>query len=368
MKKQSDDTKSVPSDKLYSKLVGRKILVFFACLVVLTISVVVACSLGAGVYRPVDDVFRAIIQRVFLFLDIRASGFTYRVVWILTLRSTLMAIVAGAGLAGCGVMMQGVLRNPMVSPFTVGVSSGATLGASIAIILGVSLVGSGRYVIIANAFIFSMITSFLIIGFGRLRGVTPESFILVGIALMYFFSAFTSFLQLIAEEGELMAVVHWIFGSVSVAWDEVLLVLAITLVCLPFMMKYCWDLNAMAVGGDEVAISLGVNPGRVRMTSMTLVALITASITCFTGIIGFVGLVAPHIARMIIGEDHRFLLPCSCIIGAILVVAAYTVGNSIGPFIFENSALVIPVGTIMSFIGGPFFLFLLLTKRRRYWG
>jgi len=355
------EKKSLPYSELYSKLTAKKILFIFACLVALIILVPVSASFGS-VHLEINDVFHAIVARIFPFSGIKSSKLASVIIWRLRLRWVTMAMAAGAGLAICGAVMQGALRNPLVSPFTLGVSSGATLGASLAIILGISFVGSGRYFIVANAFIFSMITSFLIIGFGRLRGTTPESFILVGIALTYSFSAVTSILQYFAEEGDLMAVTHWLFGSVMrTSWEDIMLVSAVMLMCLPFLMKYCWDLNAMVLGGDEVAISLGVNPARVRTVSMMLVALITASITSFTGIIGFVGLVAPHIARLVIGGDHRFLLPCSGVLGAIMVVVANVIGRSIMP------PAVLPEGIVMSSIGGPFFLYLLLMKRRRHW-
>jgi len=355
------EKKGLPHSEFYSKFTVRKALFIFVCFIVLIFLVPVAVSFGS-VHLGINDVSHAIIAKIFPFSGVKSSELASIIVWRLRLRWVTMAMVAGAGLAICGAVMQGALRNPMVSPFTVGVSSGATLGVSLAIILGISFVGGGRYLIVINAFIFSMLASLLIIGFGRLRGTTPESFILVGIALTYSYSAVTSFLQYFAEEGDLMAVVHWIFGSVMRAsWEDIMLVSAIMLICLPFLMKYCWDLNAMALGGDEVAISLGVNPARVRMMSMILAALITASITSFTGIIGFVGLVAPHIARLVIGGDHRFLLPCSGVIGAIMVVAANVIGRSIMP------PAVLPVGIVMSSIGGPFFLYLLLVKRRRYW-
>jgi len=357
---QQAETESLPCSKLYSKLAARKILFFLVCLVVLVILVPVSASFGS-VHLEVNDVFHAIIARIFPFSGVKSSELASVIVWRLRLRWVTMAMVAGAGLSICGAVMQGALQNPLVSPFTLGVSSGATLGASLAIILGIGFVGSGRYFIVANSFVFSMITSLLIIGFGRLRGTTPEAFILVGIALTYSFSAITSFLQYFAEEGDLMAVAHWIFGSVMRAsWEDIMLVSATMLICLPLLMKFSWDLNAMTLG-DEVAISLGVNPARVRIACMILVALVTASITSFTGIIGFVGLVAPHVARLVIGGDYRLLIPCSCVLGAIMVVTANIIGRSIMP------PTVLPVGIVMSSIGGPFFLYLLLKKRRRYW-
>ncbi len=333
----------------------------FASFILLVVLVLVATSLG-GADLIIRDVVYTIIDKIFPFSNVKISSIASVIVWHLRLPRIVMGIIAGAGLAIAGAVMQGVLRNPLVSPFTVGVSSGATLGASIAMILGFSLVGSETYIVIANAFLFAMGTAFLILGIGRLRGITPESFILVGISLMYFFGAITGFLQYIATEGELAEVIHWTFGTLTGSnWKNILIVLIIMLTCFPFLIRHSWDLNAMASGGDEVATTLGVNCGRVRIVCMVLSALITASIICFTGIIGFVCLVAPHITRLIIGGDHRFLLPCSGIIGAILLLIADTVGRTI------VSPVIIPVGIVISFIGAPFFFYLLMTRRRQYW-
>ena len=349
------------TNEAYSKFTARRVLFIFASLALLAVVALVATSLG-GATLAVSDVVRAIIARIFSSSGVESSSTASVIVWHLRLPRIAMGIIAGAGLAIAGATMQGVLRNPLVSAFTVGVSSGATLGASIAIILGFNLVGGGKYVVIASAFFFAMGVSFLILGIGRLRGITPESFILVGIALMYFFGAITSFLQYIATEGELAEVVHWMFGTLTgSSWENIGIVLAITLVCLPLLMRYSWDLNAMASGGDEVATTLGVNCAWVRMICMLLAALVTASIISFTGIIGFVCLVAPHITRLSIGGDHRFLLPGSCIIGAILLLVADTIGRTV------ISPTIVPVGIVISFIGAPFFFYLLMTRRRQYW-
>jgi iron complex transport system permease protein len=359
--KSEVEQKSLPPGELYSRFTGRKALFILASLALLAVVALVATSLG-GASLGIGDVFRAVIAGPPSGVESNPVDLDRVIVWHLRLPRIVMGIIAGAGLAIAGAAMQGVLRNPLVSPFTLGVSSGATLGASIAIILGFSLVGSGRYVVIANAFVFAMGTSLLILAIGRLRGITPESFILVGIALMYFFGAFTSFLQYVATEGELAEVVHWAFGSLTGSkWGNIGIVSAIMLGCLPWLLKYSWDLNAMAQGGDEVAQSLGVNCGRVRVISMTLAALVTATIICFTGIIGFVCLVAPHITRLLIGGDHRFLLPCSCVLGAALLLAADAIGRTV------ISPTIIPVGIVISFIGAPFFFYLLMTRRRQYW-
>ena len=358
--KKAEKVSGLPPSELYSRFTRRKALFIFACLVLLVVVALVATSLG-GASLGIGDVFHAVITGPPNGTE-SPVDLDRVIVWYLRLPRIVMGIIAGAGLAIAGAAMQGALGNPLVSPFTVGVSSGATLGASIAIVLGFSLVGTARYVVIGNAFVFAMGTALLILAIGRLRGITPESFILVGIALMYFFSAFTALLQYIASEGELAKVVHWAFGSLTgSSWGNIGIVSVVMLFCLPLLLKYSWDLNAMAQGGDEVAKSLGVNCGRVRVMSMTLATLVTASIICFTGIIGFVGLVAPHITRLLIGGDHRYLLPASAVLGAVLLLVADAIGRTI------ISPTIIPVGIVISFIGAPFFFYLLMTRRRQYW-
>ena len=348
-------------EEKYSRFTARKKFFILSCIVVLFVMALVAATLGSAEMK-VLDILRTIAARIFHFSGVESSHLNNVIIWHLRLPRIVMAIVAGAGLAVAGAAMQGVLRNPLVSPFTVGVSSGAALGASVAIILGASLVGGTKYMVIINAFFFALGAVLLILGIGRLRGITPESFILVGIALMYFFGAATSCLQYIATKEDLHAVTHWLFGTLNgSSWQNILIVLCVMFACIPPLLKHSWDLNSMALGGDDVATSLGINCGRVRIICMILTALITASVISFTGIIAFVCLIAPHITRLIIGGDHRFLLPCSCILGAILLLGADTLGRTV--FL----PVTIPVGIVISSIGGPFFIYLLVTRRRQYW-
>lgn len=322
--------------------------------------VIFAASWGAAASVTAVDVLKSVLGRVLPFTGRDASQLANTIVWNLRLPRIATAIVAGAGFAVSGAAMQGILRNPLVSPFTIGISSGAGFGASLAIVLGVGLMGNGRYLIIGNAFFFALFSACLVYGVARLRGVSPETLILGGIALMYLFSASTSMLQYVATENQLQGVVFWLFGSLSSStWNNLGIITIVFLICFPLLMRYSWDLNALATG-DEVAISLGINADRVRMVVMILSSLITATIICFTGIIGFVCLVAPHITRMIIGSDHRFLIPFASIVGATLLLAADTVGRTI----FAPAEL--PVGIVTAFIGVPMFLYLLITKRRQY--
>ncbi|MCW3130626.1 MAG: iron ABC transporter permease [Methanophagales archaeon] len=345
----------------YARFTFKKVLFIIASLTGLGGLVLLATSMGAS-NLSVNEIFNTIIARTLPFIGVESDLHDEIVIWNLRLPRVVMAVVAGAGLAVSGAVMQGVMRNPLVSPFTIGISSAAAFGASIAIMFGVGFIGSGTYLIVVNAFIFALLCAFLVYGIARIRGVTPETLILAGIALMYLFGALTATLQFIASEQELMAVIHWTFGTLTgSSWNEILIVTLILLVCLPFLIWYAWDLNAMA-SGEEVAKSLGVNTSMVRTVSLTLATLITAGVICFTGIIGFVCLVAPHITRMLIGGDHRFLIPCSCIFGAILLLAADTAGRML------FSPVIIPVGIVISYIGVPLFLYLLMKTRREYWG
>jgi iron complex transport system permease protein len=343
----------------YSKFTRKKVLLLIVILILLLLLIIVSACIGPA-DLSVGDVLYALVARFIPYVE--APQFNDAVVWDLRLPRIIMGVVGGAGLAVAGAQMQGITKNPLVSPFTIGISAAAALGASVAIMFGIGFVGAGTAIIISNAFIFAMLSAIIVFGLAKLKGTSPETMILAGIALTYFFSALTSVLHFFASEEELMAMVHWTFGTLSgITWNEIGIVSIVIMFCIPILVKYSWDLNAMATGGDEAAKGLGVNTNRVRVVSLILSALITATIISFTGIIGFVGLVAPHITRFIVGGDHRFLLPGSCIIGAILMVGADTVGRTI------LSPIILPISIVVSFIGVPLFLYLLLTRKQNYW-
>lgn len=337
----------------------KRILFPISGLALLAVFAILAASWGAASITA-KDVLQSIAAKLLPFTGIKATPLADTVVWNLRLPRIAMASVAGAGFAVSGAAMQGILRNPLVSPFTIGISSGAGFGASLAIVLGVGVFESSQYLIIGNAFCFALLSAGLVYGVARFRGVTPETLILGGIALMYLFSASTSMLQYVASEQRLQEVIFWLFGSLaSATWHNLAVVTLVFMLCCPLLIKYAWDLNALATG-DEVAVSLGINAARVRLVVMILASMITATIICFTGIIGFVCLVAPHITRMLIGSDHRFLIPFASIVGALLLLAADTVGRTL----FAPNEL--PVGIVTAYIGVPMFLYLLITKRRQY--
>jgi iron complex transport system permease protein len=272
----------------------------------------------------------------------------------------VLGIVAGMGLAISGAVMQAVLRNPMASSYTLGVSSAAGFGATLAIGLGWGVWG-GKYLLVTNAFAFGMVSMGLVYGIARIKGAGPGTLILAGIAVSYLFAALVAIVKYVVNHDVLAGIVYWLMGGLNLAaWEGIAILLPlVTVPALLLIFKYSWDLNAMS-SGDEVASSLGVNPEHTRIVVLTLATLITSAVVAFTGIIGFVCLVGPHMARMMIGSDHRFLLPFSCLTGAVLLLAADTLARTV----IQPTEL--PVGVVTSLLGVPFFLHLLIRSRRTW--
>jgi iron complex transport system permease protein len=318
----------------------------------------VAATLGSANISVVD-VYSAILARFFPG-TFQTTWFSDTIVWGLRLHRILLAIVGGIGLAIAGAVMQGILKNPLASPFTLGISSAASFGAALAIIMGAGFVG-GEYLIIANAFVFTILASMTVYGLAKYKGISPETMILAGIAMSYFFSAMTSFIQYVGKAEQVQEVVFWMMGSLGrSSWDKVWIVTAVIALCFPYLLLRSWDINAMGAG-DETAKSLGVNVERTRVVCMMLASLITASVICFTGTIGFIGLVSPHITRMVIGGDHRFLLPASALVGGLLLLSADTVARTV------LAPVILPVGIMTSFLGVPFFVYLFLRRKKEFW-
>jgi iron complex transport system permease protein len=349
--------------RLYVKGKRRKVLVLLYASIALLIVTVVSVSLGAGSPRFMEAA-QVILSRVFPFLEINpGSKITQIIILDIRLPRVVLAIIAGAGLAASGATMQGVLRNPLVSPYILGISAAAGFGAALAIVFRMGVLGAySGYLVVVNAFMFSLIALSMVYSIARMRGITPETVILAGVAVSYLFSAMLSLIQYVAPEYDaLRAVVFWLMGQLFVArWEDILIILPMVLAAIALMMRHSWDMNVMSLG-EETAMSLGVNSRRVLVICMALGAFATASIISFTGAIGFIGLVSPHIARMLTGSDHRFLLPCSIVLGACLLLCSDTLAR----LVLMPSE--IPVGIITSLIGAPFFLYFLLSRRRQFW-
>ncbi|AIF70112.1 hypothetical protein PAP_08655 [Palaeococcus pacificus DY20341] len=341
----------------YSSYVKRKAVFGTILLFLLFLSFVFSLSVGS--YKiPFGSVVRAMLG-----MD---SSKASVVVWNVRLPRAIAALLVGAGLAISGAVMQVLLRNPLASPFTMGISHGAMFGASLAILLGAgSAESSGRIVIVdpnvvvVFAFLGSLLAVAVVLTLAKLKGLSPEAMILAGVAMSSLFIASTTLVQYFADELQLAAMVYWSFGDLGRAvWEELLLI-ALTLVpsLLYFFFKG-WDYNALEAG-DEVAKSLGVSVERVRLFGTLLASLITAVSVAFVGIIGFVGLICPHLVRLIIGSDYRFLLPSSALLGALLLLLSDTLARTI------IAPMILPVGVITSFLGAPLFVYLLVKMEGR---
>ena len=282
------------------------------------------------------------------------------IIWNERLPPILMGLIGGAGLAMGGVVMQGIFRNPLADPYTTGISSGAGFGATLAVVAGITIV-SGKYALVINAFVFALIPVMLITSVARMKGASPTTMIMAGIAVMYIFGAFTTLFKLMADPNALSALFIWQTGSLGlVTWDELPLVFAVTAAGLIYVQINARKLNVLSTG-EETAKSMGINVENLTNKVLLVMTLVVATIVSFTGLIGFVGLVSPHIARMVVGADNRFLLPASAAFGGMLLV----ISDLIGRTIIAPSTL--QVGVIMAFIGGPMFLYLILRRKKSTW-
>jgi iron complex transport system permease protein len=278
------------------------------------------------------------------------------IVSTLRLPVALMAVAVGAALGLSGAVMQTILANPLASSYTLGISAGAGFGAALVILFGATLPLDQDWAIPLAAFAFAGLACAMVAGVGRRRGATPEMLVLAGIACLFLFNALLSLLQFLASPEALQQIVFWLFGSLMRATStRVGVVAAVLAVVLPLLLRDAWRLTALQLG-DERAAALGVRVAALRLRAFAIVSLLTGAAVAFVGTIGFVGLVAPHIARMLVGEDQRHMLPASAVFGALLLSAASVASKSILP------GTVFPIGIVTALIGVPFFFWLVLAR------
>lgn len=350
---------ALPHD--YLRYTYRKWLWILGGVVTLFALFIISISVGAVAISPYEVLMTLFGQNVSTKWD--------AIIWNIRLPQALTAIVAGVGLSVAGVAMQSILRNPLASPFTLGISNAGAFGAAIAVVV----LGTGRmtstiasaitinnpYLTTMVAFIFCLLATGVILLISKIRAASPEVMILAGVALSSLFTAGTMFLQYFSDDAQLAAVVFWAFGDVGRAsWQSLTLMAAIVAIACIYFIANRWNYNAIDAG-DETAKGLGVNVERLRNIGMIVAALVTAVIVSFLGVIGFVGLVCPHMVRRIIGDEQRFLIPGSMVMGGILLLASDTVARIIvAPY-------VLPVAVLTAFMGAPVFLYLLLRGYRR---
>lgn len=301
------------------------------------------------------QLFEAIWQYATGTLAIAENKEENAIILIMRIPRICMAIIVGMILSIAGGVMQSVTRNYLVSPFTIGISSASTFGAAIAIILG----SNNIWILILCAFLMSMACTILVFGITKKIGITPVSIILIGIALNYLFSAGTESIRYFAKGYQLEALVQWSFGSLSRAnWDGVFVTAIIGTICIFIVHGYHLSLDVISSNTDEVSKTLGVDAEKIRLITGCLSVLMTSTVICFTGVIGFVGLIAPHISRILIGDKNLYSIPFAGGVGALLMLVA----DAIGHFAFPPND--IPVGVVLSFVGVPLFIHLVLKARK----
>ncbi|MCL2743598.1 MAG: iron ABC transporter permease [Planctomycetaceae bacterium] len=347
----------------YKNYIRRKVIILSAA--VLLLPLVLFYSLTAG---PADISCSEVIR---ILLGFDAPENKGRIIFYARLPQAIAAILAGAGLSVAGASVQSVLRNPLCSPFTLGISGAAAFGAALTVFFagtsisavqqplgGLGINFGFQLSVTAGAFLSSIAATVFILALAVRCQSKPETVILMGVALGAFYGACIMLLQYFADERQLAAIVYWSFGDTQRAtWSSLLPIAVLVAVSCLYFISQCWNYNALALG-EEAAASVGTPTQRVRLLTMIFASLITAVLTASLGVIGFIGLVVPHLARLIIGCDYRFVIPFSLVVGAVFLLAADTFSRVILP------GRLMPVSIITAFLGAPVFLLMLTGKGR----
>lgn len=282
------------------------------------------------------------------------------ILWDIRLPQAVMAVLVGAALALAGAEMQTTLNNPLASPFTLGLTNAATLGAACAIVFDLTVPGlPPLWTVPAAAFACALGATLVVNVLARSQGAGADTVVLFGIAMVFVMNALLWLVQYVASADAVQQIVFWTMGSLTRAtWDKAALVGLALAVCLPLSARQVWAMTTLR-GGEDHARSFGIRVGRLRLLVLVRVSLLAATAVSFVGTIGFVGLVGPHLSRLLLGEDHRFYLPGAALAGALVMSLASTASKSIVP------GLVLPVGIVTALVGIPLFMALLLGQRRR---
>ena len=334
------------------KLIRQRSLMLLTLVVGLILFLLVDLSTG-----PADMTLSQIVKGI---LNPDSLELRHRIIlWDVRLPDALIALAAGAALGLSGVETQTILNNPMASPFTLGISSFASFGASIAIVfLPTFGLVSQALVVPMFALAFAILSAFMVLSFSRLVGGGRENVVLFGLALFFLGDALTAALQYVGTAEAVQQIVFWTIGNLTKAgWVEVAAVSLCFVIILPFSLRHVWVMTLLRAG-EEQAASMGLNMGRLRLWVLLRVSVLCAFAVCFVGAIGFVGLVAPHIARLLVGEDHRFLVPAAALCGALLLSFASILSKALLP------GVIIPVGIITAVVGVPVFLYLIVKRGR----
>lgn len=345
----------------------RKTDYFFVCVLLLVSLIIVlfwALSIGT-VKIPLEKIYFTIMEQIMsgTNIDVIGKGPVHDIIWLLRLPRLILAVIVGSGLAVCGVIMQAIVKNPLADPYILGISSGASLGATAAILLGIgaslgeSFVGISAF---GGAFIISLSVVFIANLGGRANSI---KLLLAGMALSAVCGAFSSFIVYFANNKEgIQTITFWLMGSLSGAkWEQIFIIGPIVIGAIIFFWTQSRVLNLMLLG-DEIAITLGYDLYLYRQIYLLVSSLIVGLAVYSAGIIGFVGLIIPHIIRMLVGTDHKKLIPISAISGAIFLVLA----DGLCRIIIPKTEL--PIGVLISLIGAPCFVYLMIKRAYGFGG
>jgi len=349
--------------KSYRSYIMKKLIFIGICVLACIAAVGISVTVGA---RPVSfqDVYSIIFRHL--------MGTTYTpgstewledfVIWNIRVSRSVFAVIAGAGLAVAGAVMQGVMKNPLAGPYTTGISSGACFGIAISITLGFTAMnGTMSLPTVILAFVFSLVPMLIMILLAPKENVSPATLILTGVAISYLFNAFTTVLMVTTDEETLADVYEWRLGSfTNITWSCIPVSFGLTAACSIILYLLSNKLNAISMGEKE-ATSLGININQLRLIMLSLASLMVASIVAYAGILSFIGLVAPHIVRLIIEGDNRFVIPGAAAFGATFLLLC-----DVGARILSDVDA-IPVGVIVSFVGAPLFLYLIIRQSKNMW-
>ena len=332
--------------------------VLLGLFILLLLSVTFGVSLGP-VSIPMDEVWKIALYKIGLIERGNWSIASENIVWLIRFPRVLLALVVGGGLAVVGVTLQAMVRNPLADSYILGISSGASVGAVLVIGLGIFSF-AGSLAVQLGGFLGALLSFAIVFAQANISGrISPGRLILSGIGVGYVFSGITSFITLTSSNKELAGqILSWTLGSLARAsWFDLTFPSLILLIVTIYLILQARNLNALVMG-DETATTLGINVGNFRRQLFILTALITGIMVAVSGTIGFIGLMVPHIVRLIVRSDHRRVLPISVFIGSIFLIWVDVVART------TFSPIELPVGVITSILGGPFFLLMLLRVRR----
>ena len=332
----------------YQTAMRHRSLVLSALGVALVLSILADCAVGPAGLSPAT-----ILRTVFAPSSVDEQ--TSLIVWQIRLPYALMAACVGGALGLAGAEMQTILANPLASPFTLGLSAAGAFGASLAIVLDWHMPHvPDMWLIAGSAFVCSALSEWILDMLIRLRHAGTGTVILCGVALVFSFQALVALMQFVANEDALQNLVFWTLGSLTRAsWGTLGLLAGALAFIVPLSFRAAWPLTTLRMG-EERAASLGVDVPRLRRAALLRISLLCALAVAFVGVIGFIGLVAPHIARRLVGEDHRFYLPASLLSGAFILSMAALVARQLVP------GVVVPTGIVTALVGIPFFLIIVL--------